>query len=238
MPYDLAEVSLKTGITQEKLQREVANMVALQELMALFTSEGQKVALYGGTALNKIYFGKDQRLSYDLDIESFAFAKSMALLERVSDTKVSHIKAARYVYKGVIIDLTKARKAEEPGLRKVESLLGFFNYPMGSLLVPSYSLEFLLARKTAALLSRMVAKDIYDTWMGFKMLKDEKQYKSYMLKIAKAGGMNLHYLIGQFSYFYKSGDMKYAPESIDVVRRVDFKIMIGDIASRLNGLFM
>ncbi len=238
MPYDLAEVSLKTGITQEKLQKEVSNMVALQELTALFASEGQKVALYGGTALNKIYFGNDQRISYDLDIESFAFDKSVSLLKRVSDGEVSHIKAARFVYKGVQIDLTKARKMEEPSLRKVESILGFFNYPMGSLLVPSYSLEFLLARKTTALLSRMVAKDVYDAWMGLKILKNEKLYKSYVFKVAKADKMNLHYHIGQLNYFYKSGDMKYEPESIDVSRPVDFKIMIGDIILRLYSIFM
>ncbi len=238
MPYDLADVSLKTGITQEKLQKEVAGMVALQELAALFASERQKVALYGGTALNKIYFGKDQRISYDLDIESFAFERSISLMQRVCDSKVSHIKAARFVYKGVVVDLTKARRIEEPSLRRVESLLGFFNYPMGSLLVPSYSLELLLARKTTALLSRLVPKDVYDTWMGLKLLKGEKLYRSYVLKIAKAERMNLQYLIGQLKYFYKSGDMRYEPESIDVIRTVNFKIMIGDVILRLYKIFM
>ena len=238
MPYDLAEVSLKTGIAQEKLQKEVSSMVALQELGALFASKSQKVALFGGTAINKIYYGKDQRISYDLDIESFAFEKSLALLQKVSETKVAHPKSSRFIYKGVVIDLMMARKMEEPRLRKVESLLGFFNYPMGSLLVQSYSLEFLLARKTAALLSRMIAKDVYDTWMGLKLLKDMKTYKSYMNRIAKADKMNLDYLIGQFGYFYKSGDMMYSPESIDVIRPVNFKIMTGDVLLKLNSIFM
>lgn len=238
MPYDLAEVSLKTGISQEKLQKEVSNMVALQELGALFASEGQKVALIGGTALNKIYYGKDQRISYDLDIESFTFEKSFALLKKVSETKVAHSISSRFVYKGVIIDLMRARKMEEPRLRKVESLLSFFNYPMGSLLVQSYSLDFLLARKTAALLARMVAKDVYDTWMGLKILKDTKTYKSYMKRIARADKMNLDYLIAQFSYLYKSGNMRYSVESIDVIRPVNFKIMVGDILLKLKSIFM
>ena len=72
----------------------------LQELNALFASEGQKVALFSGGALNKIYFGKDQQLSYGIDMESFAFEKSIALLQRVSETKIAHPKSSRYVYKG------------------------------------------------------------------------------------------------------------------------------------------
>ncbi len=232
--YNLEDIVLKTGIDKDKLTKEIEVMEALQELTLIFANEGHKVALYGGTAINKIYFGEKQRLSYDLDIESFDYEKTLKLLERISDSQKIFSKAARFVYNGVQIDFTKAAKIEEPKVYSAKSLLNFFNYPVVSVNVPSYSLEYLMARKTVALLSRMVNKDIFDAWLGLELMKDKRLYKVYLHKLVVAEKIDITYLISQLRFFSEKGYIGGKSLQIEALNRVSPSIMVRDVLKTLS----
>jgi predicted nucleotidyltransferase component of viral defense system len=234
--YDFDEIILKTGIRKVKLEEEIKVMDALQELALILANEGHKYALYGGTAINKIYFNERQRLSYDLDIEAFSYEKTKALFERISDQGVPFSKAARFIYKGVQVDLTKATRMEEPRVYNAKSLLSFFNYPIASVNVPSYSLEYLMARKTVALLSRMVNKDIYDAWTGLELMTDTNKYKDYLYRFARADKIDVKYLIAQLGFFSERGFIVEENVKIDALKVVRPSIMVRDVLRNLEML--
>jgi predicted nucleotidyltransferase component of viral defense system len=234
MPYDLEELAVKTGIKSDKLGKEIKVMGALQELTMIFGNENQKIGLYGGTALNKIYFGDRQRLSYDLDIEAFSYKKTAAVIRKVSESEVPFHKTARFIYKEVQIDFTSAIGMEEPVLCKASSLLSNFGYPIATVNVPSYSLEYLMARKTMALLSRMLNKDIYDAWMGLNIMKDAKKYKLYVKKLVKKENADLNHLIAQLNFYSKNKFIKDTATDIEALRVPMPSLMVTDILNKLE----
>lgn len=224
----------RTGISGEKLRKEIEVMEALQSLMLILTNEGEEFALYGGTALNKIYFGSKQRLSYDIDIESFSYTSTEKLLRKICGLAIPFDKAARFTYKNVQIDLTKAQMIEEPKLYLAKSLLNFFDYPIASVNVVSYSLEYLMARKTMALLSRMVNKDIYDAWMGFQSMKDKKKYKNYLDKLAVSEKTDIKYLVAQLKFYHEKKYIRDTEVNIEALGFPSPGIMVGDILLQLK----
>ena len=234
MEYNIDEIGLKTGINPDKINKEIQVMNAIRNLTILFGNSMQKFGLYGGTAINKIYFGEKQRLSYDLDIEAYTYMKTKQVLTNVSSVTSSFSKANRFTYKNVQVDLTKATGFEMPKLYTATSLLSFFNYPIAEVVVQSYSLEYLLARKTLALLSRVVDKDIYDTWMGLNMIKDIEKYKHYLKKFTQQGHTNSRYLINQLEYYLDNGIIKNERAKIEVLMIPNLRLMTKDILSKFE----
>ncbi len=232
MEYNLDEIALKTGISPDKIGREIQVIEALHNIMILFGNAGQKFGLYGGTAMNKIYFGEKQRLSYDLDLETYAYENTKNILTRASAVAIPFPKAARFVYKNVQIDLTRATELEQPKLYTATSLIAFFNYPIAAVAVQSYSLEYLLARKTLALLSRVVDKDIYDSWVGFGILKDPEKYKKYLKKLMRQEHINAGHLISQFEYYLDDELIKNERAKIEAIAAPNLRLMVRDILSR------
>ena len=191
---DLDRLALETGISSDRLSKNLATYGAMSTLFPMLEVSGCEVGLFGGTALNKIYFGKKQRLSYDLDIFARNADKALNALEKAgAKRKYSGIMPAnlktpsiRLEYGGIIIDLVEAKKGgEEPAKRQAYDLLFYYGRLVPPVVVPSYSLEYLLAEKTVALLDRNELKDIYDTWIGIQLLKDAKKYLIYLKAVAK-----------------------------------------------------
>jgi predicted nucleotidyltransferase component of viral defense system len=188
MPSDelLMSVSTRTGIQMEKIKKEILVLQTMPILFNLLENNKQKVGLYGGTALNKIYFGKRQRFSYDLDLLCYDYKKTIKIL---SDNNAKNIgllsdKRAEFNYNGIKLDLWSVKKTEEqPRGLQATSLLSFFDYPVVNSFVPSYSLEYLLARKILAMASRSLIKDVYDSWLGLQLLKDRKKFEKYLNKL-------------------------------------------------------
>lgn len=239
MQYDLKGLVIRTGIREEKLKKEIEVMQALQDLFITLGNSSQKVALFGGTALNKIYYGERQRLSYDIDIESYSFESTKRVLEKICDRTVESPKAARFVYKNVVVDLMKAHNIEKPQLKKAYSLLSMFDYPIASVTVPSYSLEYLLAKKTMAVLSRTLNKDIYDMWVGMQLIKDDEAYEGYTRKLAELEKVDMEYLIGVMLHNIKAGSVHDKDtEIIDVLKRVQTTQLAKDVALWLERTFI
>ncbi len=239
MQYDLKGLVIRTGIGEEKLRKEIEVMQALQDLFIVLGNSSQKVALFGGTALNKIYYGERQRLSYDIDIESYSLKSTKKVLSEICNRTVESPKAARFVYKNVIVDLMKAHNIEEPQLKKAYSLLSMFGYPIASVAVPSYSLEYLLAKKTMAILSRTLNKDIYDMWVGMQLIKDKGMYVEYARKLAELEKVNMEYLIGVMLHHIKAGSVHDKDtEIIDVMKRMQTAPLAKDVALWLERTFI
>lgn len=239
MQYDLKGLVIKTGIGEEKLQKEIEVMQALQDLFMTLGNSNQKVALFGGTALNKIYYGERQRLSYDIDVESYSFENTKKVLAKVCNRTVESPKAARFVYKNVVVDLMKAHNIEEPELKKAYSLLSMFDYPIASVTVPSYSLEYLLAKKTMAVLSRTLNKDIYDMWVGMQLLQDKDRYVGYSMRLAKLEKVNIEFLIGVMLHHIKSDSIHDKDtEIIDTLKRTQTTQLANDVALWLKRAFI
>ncbi len=234
MEYNIDEIGLKTGINPDKINKEIQVMDALHNLTILLGNSMQKFGLYGGTAMNKIYFGEKQRLSYDLDIEAYTYMKTKQILTNVSSVTSSFSKADRFTYKNVQIDLTKATGFEMPKLYTATSLISFFNYPIAEVVVQSYSLEYLLARKTLALLSRVVDKDIYDTWMGLNMVKDIEKYRRYIKKFMQQEHTDSKHLISQLEYYLDNEIIKNERAKIEVLMIPNLRLMIKDILSKFE----
>lgn len=185
-------------------------------------------------ALNKIYFGERQRLSCDLDIERFDLVKAKKLIGSISEQSVQFKKAARFIYKGVQIGLTKAIEMEKPKIMNAKSLLNFFWYPIASVNVPSYSLELLMAKKAMALLSRMVNKDIYDSWTGLKLMSDKKKFSKYLELLSVEQDLDIPYMLMQLRFYSNGGFIK--DMSIDALNYPSSKIMVNDIFKEFSDL--
>lgn len=235
MQFDLADMSVKTGIEPKKLRKEIAVMNALQDIFLVLANEGQDAALFGGTALNKIYYGKRQRLSYDLDIDGTNFESTRKIITKVSESSGWLKNTYRSVYKGVVIDLVKSDNIEKPRMLKARSILEKYGYPITSVAVPSYSLEFLLAKKTMALLSRAVNKDVYDTWIGMQLLQNKKKYLKYLRLLARREKLNLGYMMKLLEHDITHG-WNMEKEKIDIVERVEIRMIVNDVLLRLREL--
>lgn len=245
MPYNINfdEVAMKTNIATDRLRDNINTYDAMSKLFPLLETEDQKVGLYGGTALNKVHFGKKQRLSYDLDIFCYSYKATLKVLEKngatlvPSSTLSAKAKNSRYLFNNIRLDLWEADKKpiEEPKKRQATDLLYYFNYLISPLSVPTYSLEYLLASKTLTMAHRNELKDIYDTWIGLQLLKDEVEYRKYLKIICKKDGIEdfKHYMRSQIYLMSKSIDY-YKEKRIDVLYQPSTGAMLKDISAALK----
>ncbi|MBN2121546.1 nucleotidyl transferase AbiEii/AbiGii toxin family protein [Candidatus Micrarchaeota archaeon] len=177
-----ASLSLKTGISREKLIEEAALLHNLAEISSLLEN---KFVLFGGTALNAFHFGKSQRLSFDIDIKAGNFGETLKLLKKKYPLKLKARKF--YVLEGehgVKIDLSTEYLKEKPGLIGPNSIFHLQGHPIYNFRVPVYSFETLFAEKTLALASRGTARDLYDVWVAMSMEYDEEAYLKKLIKRA------------------------------------------------------
>lgn len=246
MPYnfDLDKLSIELGISTERLSKNIATYGAMSELFPILEVGGCEVGLFGGTALNKIYFGKLQRLSYDLDIFASSRDKTIEVLKNAG-AKMKFAgnmpvnkksPSTRLEYKEIVIDLVEAKKGgEKPSKIQAYDLLYYYGQLVPPVVVPSYSLEYLLASKTTALLDRNELRDIYDTWMGLKLIKDIPKYAKYLKTAAKERGVKDIVTYADYSIHNMLLNIEYyGKKQIEVTNRVSPSIMLKDIKAFLD----
>ncbi|MHB1830301.1 MAG: nucleotidyl transferase AbiEii/AbiGii toxin family protein [Candidatus Micrarchaeaceae archaeon] len=203
MQYDIdtERLSMTIGIGKDRLDKDIETYVSMGKIFPFLEGKGLKVGLFGGTALNKIYFGKAQRLSYDLDIFCYSNKRTVeALKETGAKEKYTGMMPAnraavstRMTYGSIVLDLVDAAGKylpEEPKTLQAVSLLYYYRALVLPFNVPSYSLELLLAEKTFAMTERNELRDIYDVWTGMGIMKDKKLYLKYIKGSARRNGIN------------------------------------------------
>jgi predicted nucleotidyltransferase component of viral defense system len=103
--------------------------------------------------------------------------------------------------------------------------------------VPSYSLELLLAKKTIAMLSRMVYKDIYDMWIGLQMMKETDRYAEYLKKLIRYEKTDASLLLKQFEYYSGHYPPAKLRESIAAAYAIpNTGIVVNDVISKLESI--
>jgi len=236
---NLDEVALNVGISADKLEKSISVHSAMSEIFPALEIAGCKVGLFGGTALNKIYFGKAQRLSYDLDIFAYSYAKTIKELEGIGARtefsgnfpKKKGINSTRMTYKSIMLDIVDAKSLkEQPVKLQAFDLLYYYGQLISPTTVPSYKLEYLLAEKTMAMLDRNELKDIYDMYVGIQLLKEIKTYRKNLLAAAKRQGIKdiLAYADMQIHIMMKNGDY-YRNKEIEVTNKATALEMLREI---------
>lgn len=242
--FNLEELAIATGISANRLKDDISTYSAMSEIFPALEASGCETGLFGGTALNKIYFGKLQRLSYDLDIFAYSHAKTLSKLEEIgakteftgSFPKRKGTASARMSYKGIILDVVDARLVKEKPIKlQAYGLLYYYGQLLPPISIPSYSIEYLLAEKTLALLDRNELKDIYDTYTGIMLLKDVKAYKKKLSDSAKQSGIKdvAAYAEMQIASMLKNSAY-YENKKIDIMQKVTAQEMLREIKRFLD----
>ncbi len=240
---DTNRLAMKLGMQKEKLDKSIATYNAITAIFPLLESNGIKAGLFGGTALNKIYFGRAQRLSYDIDLHCYSYDKTIDVLSRNGATlkyhgRIKGIVSTKLLFGGIELDLVKASGIQErPRPATLTDLLYYFGVPLIPVRVPSYSLEYLLAEKTVAMAERNELKDIYDTWIGLRLLKNKGKYLRYLkLAVKRRGGkwaieyvdVGLRIMLKNVAYYEK--------KQIEVLNQERPASMLKDIAAFMERL--
>ena len=189
---DLADLSEKTGLSAEKLWKEISVMDELQKLPSYLPN----AVVFGGTALNKVYFGDSQRLSYDIDIKCRNWQRCSQKLSKVH--KIFAKSKEIYGFEtnsGIKIELSTSFYNFPIVEREAISLLYYYGYNLAKANIKTYELEVLLAEKIIAFARRGTAKDLFDIWMGINKKPDEKKLISAIEKIRKRQGVNPYVLL-------------------------------------------
>ncbi len=231
---DLVPIAQKTGIDAEKLKMELELFVSMPEIFGIFERNNADVGMYGGTAINKVYFGERQRLSYDIDLFCYNYDKATSIMDKSAKRIVDKGGRAAYMYKSIRLDLWKIEKTpEKPQKLEARSLLTFFGYVMPPVLVPTYSLEYLLAEKIIALAERNLLKDIYDAWVGLHIVKDRQKLRNYLMSMQRKRKVDVLFMFD--SVIEKNLDW-YKEKTIDAISYPEPKLMIKDVHAKLEEL--
>lgn len=169
------------------------------------SSVADKLVFKGGTALSKIYFPEDWRLSEDLDF-TIADAKSdfkfiinalenevpkivqkendmVVVLKDRPHANVGYLQS-RFQYTGPLgKDTVKIEISSEGviGKSRIEKVPRVFDYP--DFKVRVYSLEDILTEKMRSIIQRTRIRDYYDVWRLLKVRKfDNKKVKELFLQ--------------------------------------------------------
>jgi len=242
MEFDADKIAMETGISASRVKDDLVIYSVMSELFPKFEINKQKIGLYGGTALNKIYFEKYQRLSYDIDLFSYDYKKTFDFISKLGAvliSKSSEKERCKFRFNGVDIDVWGLKSGgiiEKPVKKELFDLFYYLGYLIPPLVVPSYSLEYLMAEKTFALADRNMLKDIYDTWRGFKIMKDKKKYKEYIEKLGRLNSIDLFsYTVSRISFMLKNIKY-YRKERIDLLYQPDPEIMLNEIKLAIKNL--
>lgn len=241
--FDLDAMALKTGISTDRLSANLSAYEAMSRLFPMLEAAGCAVGLFGGTALNKIYFGKLQRLSYDIDIFSYSMEKAMLAMKsegaivRYSGRMPANQKgvSVKMDYLGISVDLVASSFRERPAKMQAYDLLYYYGLPMPPIVVPSYTLEFLLAEKTIALIERNELKDIYDVWVGRSLVKDQAKYARRLTAASRRHGIRdiKSFSLAQIENML-SNSAYYENRSIEAAGRATASTMLKDIMAFIS----
>ncbi len=169
-----------------------------------FSKAGEKgidrIHMFGGTAINRAFFGKNQRFSLDMDLNyNGKEDRGMKELGKIiKDTGYKILEQRwmnpKHTLKRLVVSSPPGRAVnftidahflkEETDAPfenlSLRSITEFFGYPLLRTVVPSYKLEYLLSGKLSALKDRTVDRDVYDSYMGLMVPPDYKLLKKYV----------------------------------------------------------
>ena len=221
-----------------------------------------KLIFKGGTALSKIYFPFDWRVSEDLD---FTLSKN-ATLEEVSRTLLDELPGIVEEVSGGIILNFKGEPFINPGfLRarvqfngpisrntiKIEVTKGDFIGEYHTIEVPqtydyskfhllSYTLNNILAEKLRSLIERTRIRDYYDSWRLLKLnTVEETRVKELFLKKCEGKGIAFH----NFNQFFPDNVIETLEPYLDTLTRLtaeplpSLNKIIDDLRKNLETMF-
>lgn len=197
-------ISASTNIEPSDIKYEVEMLDFSSRLFSELEKEKVPFYLFGGTALNKGFFGGRQRLSKDLDIEldrrgfDNTARKFESIIIRIGYPNFRAEKyggrCALHVYIGknideIKIDITPQKNTIKGERVTLHSVLEYAGIPVKTVDVMSYPFEYLLAYKVSALQRRMLYKDIYDTYIGLQLGLDASKFMRYLGKFGNPKGI-------------------------------------------------
>jgi predicted nucleotidyltransferase component of viral defense system len=166
---------------QESYQVE-QDLIIQRALIALFSDEiiKERLAFHGGTALHKLFLFPAARYSEDIDLVQVKAEPFGALIDRIRE-QLSFLGKPRIkqkehnntiVYSILSEDDVPIKLKIEVNTREHYSVYGLQDIPVkldsewdnGETLVPTYSLDELLATKLRALYQRKKGRDLFDLW--------------------------------------------------------------------------
>jgi len=251
----LMRVSGATGIGASNLEKELQLMSLIGKVFDAIKNAGIESALFGGTALNKGYYAEKQRFSKDLDIDLFVkdLANAKPKLERElrkidgSTLKLEHSGKDAVVWsfsygsnpwENILLEARKAPLKEKLVQLEMHSILEYHGIPISPVRIPSYSLEYLLARKMIALSRRAVGKDIYDTYIGFLLQPNTKHIRRHIRHLTgedsgTVSAQALHW-IGHIRP--DSADITELTETVPIAYRTSLASMLEEVKDSLRHL--
>lgn len=227
---ELIRAARDSDIIPELLERDYALGWALFGIS--LSSQSQKLAFKGGTALSKVYYPEKWRLSEDLDFTFVSEDDSSEVCKTLHDevpaalsdrTKLSfRFKGKPLIRKDYIqmklecvgpisshgntIKLEALREQFLGVVRSVDVPRVYPDYPNFSVL--TYSIENILAEKMRSLLERKKVRDYYDVWRLTKSQDiDYKAAKSMFLKKCEGRDVN-----------FRSVDDFFPPDLLEVLK--------------------
>lgn len=256
MKDDILVLSSRTGLSSMNIEKEWRLFEFIPVLFNKLEERGIKAVLYGGTALNKGYFGERQRFSKDIDIylSSRNFKNTCLTIERLligigryeverihlnNESAAWSIKYGKGKTDDILIEARKSPCRLKPVKIELHSILEYSGASVMSILVPSLPLEWLLAGKIIALSRRAIGKDIYDVEMGLKLKPKKNEIKKIIRLITKQGPdkiiKNAIYWIEQIDVS-KQHDIIELQDSIPIAYRRDIKVVLSSLKYELNEL--
>ena len=178
----LRAVSLETKINPERVGKSYDILTTMNSLYNLF---GDKVIIFGGSALNLFYFGEKQRLSYGIDIKSRALPFIYSKLKQDHKELVeSHIFYRFKTKEGIMIDLSKDYYKIKSEKLKAKSIFDLTDNQLMDVWFYVYPFEILFASKVLALTRRGTARDLYDVWTCKSFKYNEKYFLKMLIHLA------------------------------------------------------
>jgi len=171
---------METGLSASALSREVKLNEVLNDFNNACLDAGVDYALFGGTAINKLYLSEETRFSEDLDLHVFNSTKKKveSLLKELNGVLKGPTRIFKEFYRWGLtfededlggveslnfdVGIGFKESPSEIVFRKSKSFLNDFGVPIASLRIPTYSAEAMVAMKCLALNSRAIGKDYYD----------------------------------------------------------------------------
>jgi predicted nucleotidyltransferase component of viral defense system len=249
----LARTSGATGISALNLEKELQLMSLVGKVFDAINDAGFEAALFGGTALNKGYYAEKQRFSKDLDVDLFvkSLVDAKPKLERELQKiegftpKLEHSGKDAVVWsfpygpnpwENVLLETRKAPLSERPIKVELHSILEYQGIPVSPVRIPSYSLEYLLARKVIALSRRAIGKDVYDTYTGFLLRPDMPKLKIYVRRLAGEEPVAANALHWIELIRPDSADITELTETVPLAYRTSLASMLEEVKDLLQRL--
>ncbi len=215
-------ISVRQGLPLQFVIKEFHIFNVLGQIAA-FSSQNKKLVFKGGTALSKVYFGKLQRFSEDIDFdldgsidEIKVFSKEFAnSLKGYSVTEFRKVRSTVQFYcdyasplgvkDHVRVDISSKKIiCSKPPV--IKSASSEFNNSV-VLGVCVYDFEDLVARKMNALCDRTEGKDVYDVFVALPLCKKMDEAIESMLK----------------SENKQESRNDFIQKTIDAVKKADYK---------------